>query len=288
MSKKNIVVVGVDGSPESDQAVEWAAHEAVRREALLRIVHVVHVPSFPVDPLLDLTGTQASVVSGARRLAETTNPAVRCETVSETGYPPRALVQLSEGASLIAVGGNHRSLLDRVVFGSVASGVLAHASCPVVLVRAQHGLMDQTTVTGPVVVGVDQADTSYDAIDFAAMYASTYALGLVAVQAWANADDESGTPKPVRLDSLCAQVQPHLDRYPRVTLVSVVANDSPAQALLEWAEKASLLVVGSRGRSALTGLVLGSVSAVVAHDAPCSVAVVKERSVSDILDDLAS
>lgn len=284
MATSNIVVVGVDGSPESTLAIEWAAHEAVRRDATLRIVHVWRTPAYPTDPLLEMPPEESAIAATAQRIAQHANAAVRCEAITESGSPPRCVVGFSRDASLLVLGGHHRGLVDRVVFGSVAGGALTHATCPVVLVRGQHSLINPAIVTGPVVVGVDHGDSAYDALDFAAGHASTYGLGLVAVQAWEHPESQEHSAA----DLLWKKVRPHLDRYPRVDFVSVVANDSPTTVLLEWAAKASLLVVGSRGRNALTGLLLGSVSAAVANDAPCSVAVVKEKTVAQMLDDLAS
>ncbi len=291
--KDDIVVVAVDGSPESDSAVEWAAHESVRRDALLRIIHVWHSPPFPTDPFLDVPSSQDAFVTSAAKAAHEANPAVRTETATQAGLPSVTLIRMSEGASLIVIGGHHRNLLDRMVFGSVTTHLLSHAPCPVVVVRAPHGMLDPLAPTGPVVVGVDHDDTSDDALEFAFRYASTYGLDLVAVQAWTayelsvSGTDTFTTIREVQ-DALSAGMRLYQSKHPGVSVVTIAACETPVDALLDWAGKASLLVVGSRGRGSFAGMFLGSVSAAIAHQAPCSVAVVRPRSVSQLLQELAS
>ena len=75
-----------------------------------------------------------------------------------------------------------------------------------------------------------------------------------------------------RLDDLLAGWS---EKHPQVVVDRSVSRDRPVHALLEHAARAQLLVVGSRGRGELTGLVLGSVSNAVVHRAPCPVAVVR-------------
>ena len=292
MKGQDFMVVGVDGSPESDTAVAWAANEAVRSDALLRIVHVWRSPSFLTDPVLATPVRQGIFVDAAAVLAVQANSAVRYEVLTQTGLPSITFLQMSEGASAIVLGGHHRNLLDRLVFGSVTTHVLAQASCPVVVVRSHAG-RDSPVTPGPVVVGVDHDATSDDALEFAFEYANAHGLELVAVQAWtayelgASEDDRPTTIRVVQ-DALTAAMRPYHAKYPRVSVVTVAACETPVDALLDWSEKASLLVVGSRGRGHFASMLLGSVSSAVAHQAPCSVAVVRPRVVSELPGALAS
>jgi nucleotide-binding universal stress UspA family protein len=64
-------------------------------------------------------------------------------------------------------------------------------------------------------------------------------------------------------------------KYPDVPVQCIIARDRPAYRLLEQAQHAQLVIVGSRGRGAFSGLLLGSVSHALLHHAPCPVAVVR-------------
>jgi len=290
VSTQDVVVVGVDGSPESDAAVAWAAKEAVQLDAVLRIVHVWHAPSYPTDPVLSLPAERSVLVTDAAALAAATNPQVRCETVTRSGLPSITFIELSAGASLIVLGGHHRNVLDRMVFGSVTTHILSQASCPVVVVRT--GTVRQSlSAPGPVVVGVDHEGTSDDAVEFAFDYADAHGVDLVAVQAWTAhelATGDDGDPRMIRSvqDPLAESLRLLHEKYPQVRVITAAACETPVNALLDWADRASMLVVGSRGRGYFTGMLLGSVSAAVAHQAACSVTVVRPRTVSQLLDAL--
>jgi nucleotide-binding universal stress UspA family protein len=67
------------------------------------------------------------------------------------------------------------------------------------------------------------------------------------------------------------------ERYPDVTVERVVARDRPVRVLSEFAEKAQLVVVGSRGRGGFTGMLLGSTSNALMHTADCPVMIVREQ-----------
>jgi nucleotide-binding universal stress UspA family protein len=147
------IVVGVDGSAASLEALRWAAEEARLREARVVALHAwVFVPAAPIgDPGMiaipsgDLMGQLEAETEAAR--AELTGsvaevlgdePGVEIEarlTESEAG---EALVAESEGADLVVVGSHGRSGLRAAILGSVSRHVVDHAHCPVVVVRPQR------------------------------------------------------------------------------------------------------------------------------------------------------
>ncbi len=289
MASREVIVAAVDGTPASDEAVRWAAREAASRHAVLRIVHVWHSPSYPTDPVLAIPERQDVCVNSAAAIAVAAAPLIDVELSTQAGIPSITLLQMTEGASLIVLGGHRRTRLDRMVFGSVTTHLLARASCPVLVVRTQQA----ATGSGPVVVGLDHDDTSDDALDFAFAFAASHGRDLVAVQAWTahelSASDQD-VPTTIRgvQDALSAGMRLFHMKYPSVDVVTVAACESPVDALLDWSDKASLLVVGSRGRGHFAGMLLGSVSSAVAHQATCSVAVVRPRTMQQLLDALAS
>jgi nucleotide-binding universal stress UspA family protein len=123
-------------------------------------------------------------------------------------------------------------------------------------------------------------------VDFAYDYATRHNAELVAVHAWSdlpldalgavrewdvNWDEITEQAKVVLSEALAG----HSARYPDVRVRHVVTMSKPAEALLEQAQNADLVVVGSHGRGAVRRMLLGSVSQAVLHYAKCPVAVVR-------------
>lgn len=277
MKSRNVVVVGVDGSSESFDAVAWAAREALRLDSLLRIVHVWHRPVYPTDPILATPDLDRETADAAVGVAVAAVPSIEWDVRTPSGPYARTLLDECEDARLIVIGGHHRTLVDRVAFGSVTTHVLSNAPCPVVIVRQRKDDL-QSPIVGAVVVGVDHGDSSFAAIAYAFDYASRNARELVAVQAWSArelTDSGSVTAIDAAQRALADTLKPFHDAHPHVTVAAVAVCETPVDALLDWSDKAELLVVGSRGRGYFAGILLGSVSAAVAHQSPSSVAVIR-------------
>lgn len=181
-------------------------------------------------------------------------------------HEPERLLAEAGGASLIVVGSAGFLTMSDLAEGSVAMGVAVHADVPVVVVRP--GLPD--AVPGPsagrVVVGVDGTALSEAAIRFAFAEARARGCGVTAVHA-VEREEESRAARAV-LAPLTAG---------REDVRAVVAVGVASRALIAESAGAQLLVVGSRGRGGLGGMLLGSVSQAVVHRAHCPVAVVRAR-----------
>ena len=162
---------------------------------------------------------------------------------------------------------------------------MSHAHSPVAVVRGRH---DSAPVaeSGPVVVGVDGSPASEPAIAAAFEEASSRGAPLVAVHAWydSTCEDFSGTVRiiprwePVADDEerlLARRLAGWQEKYPDVEVRRVLRRDRPRHALLEAAEKARLVVVGSRGRGGFTGMLLGSTGQALVQHAGCPVLVVR-------------
>ena len=141
---------------------------------------------------------------------------------------------------------------------------------------------------GLVVVGVDGSEESVAALRWAADYAKATGATVQALIAWHYPDVAGGAPvghapPPIRHESE-QRIRDTLDQavrqvYPDPVAAGVqtrVAYGHPSQALVEASKEASLLVVGSRGHGAFTGMLLGSVSMHCVTSAFCPVTVVRQ------------
>ena len=139
----DVVVVGVDGSPNGWHALEWAVGEAKLRGATLKIVCAFEDPvtsaglgtafgtGVPVivDPSLIEGAAREVTEEGARRAGD-----VPVETVARCDRPSDVLVEESTGAALLVVGSRGHSAVGRLLLGSVSNFAVHHASCPIVVV----------------------------------------------------------------------------------------------------------------------------------------------------------
>ncbi|MVU78377.1 universal stress protein [Nocardia sp. ET3-3] len=288
------IVVAVDGSATSYQAVAWAAVEAELRRWPLHIVIAYgvepgHAPwtARGVAEHAAVRSEAMRVLAEAARIAHHAVPedtiSVTCEAVGELALP--ALISRSQQARMIVVGNRGRGAIRRALLGSVSVGLARRAQCPVVVVQAEPDI-ERFAADKPVVVGVDGTDNSLPAVRMAFEEASSRKVPLIAVYAWR---DTSGFDLEVigwdtireREDKMVAERLADLgDEYPEVTVERRIACDTPARALLDHADDAQLLVVGTHGRGGFAGMALGSVSTALLHAATCPVLVVRSAEVA--------
>jgi nucleotide-binding universal stress UspA family protein len=277
------VVVGVDGSPGSDDAVEWAAsYSAMTRRPLL-VAHALGPPDLaerirraagPSRQERRMVGRR--VTDHALELAHRVAPDLRVDVTTDFSEPPPLLVELSEHASLLVVSTRGHGRVTSALLGSVSATVAQEAHCAVVVVRRAPASSSR------VVAGVAGDGSDKAAVEFAAELASTSGHELELVHAWGSGNPLAEKPTAEQRHALSEAHERLLveatsglgEKYPDVQQNRHLPEDGPVPALLRSSQDAGVLVLGSRGRSGVRSY-LGSVSRSVLEHAQCTVVVAR-------------
>lgn len=278
------VVVGVAGTPSSEQAVRWAADAAQARGATLVVVHALGLPVSGFESVWD-----DAVGAGVQRMlahevevATQDHPGLTVRTEIDLETPGRALTRRSDAARLLVVGTRRTTAAHRVYSGSFAYQVVAGSHCPVAVVPPSLRVPENR-----VVVGVDGSRDSVAAVAAAAQEADRAGASLQVVHAW---------QEPAVLASV-GWVPPELpsavqdeervvlgestaglgEMYPDLEVERTLVQADAAAALLATCATARLVVVGSHGRGGVARMLLGSVSHALVLHAPCPVLVVRSH-----------
>ncbi|KUI44075.1 hypothetical protein AU197_21960 [Mycobacterium sp. IS-1590] len=271
--------------------MRWAAHDASMRRLPLTVVHanavstvaaaMVAWPAGEIPQQVleqeeeDARAILANAVAMARESAEGRTPL----TVTDEmffGWPVPTLVDVSKDAEMVVVGCRGRTGLRRTLLGSVSSGLIHHAHCPVAVVHDDQDSPGRL----PVLVGIDGSRSSEAAIALAFAEASWRGVDLIALHVWSDADmpkssmDWTDVLAAARR-TLSERLAGWQERYPDVEVTTMVEFEGPARRLLELSERAQLVVVGSHGRGGFAGMLLGSVSTEVAAAARVPVIVAR-------------
>ena len=142
-ASKPFIVVGTDGSPHAERALEFAAEEARRRDAVVHVVTAWHVPAAVyrpgfapmVTPSLEESTQQAAEDVAARAAESLRARGLEAETSVCHAQAADALVQQAEGADLLVVGSRGHGGFSGLLLGSVGQQCAQHAPCPTVIVR---------------------------------------------------------------------------------------------------------------------------------------------------------
>lgn len=280
------VVVGVDGTTASRGAARWAAAVAEKFGAPLEIVNGRHATG---RPLTDAAAALlAAAVTAQRESAETMLKSVEEEIRGDFGSldivtilsdePVDALLtERSRRARLVVLGSDEVTPAAALMVGSTTLAVSAHSACPVIAWRGS----DAVPTDKPVVLGVDYEHTGSAAFRAAFEFADRFGLELKAVHAWSalRPPVDAITPYGVDWDALEAMqwqslldvLEPWTDLFPNVPVTLFVEPDGAGNALMHHVADSQLVVVGSRGRNALAGALLGSTSLNLLHHCPVPV-----------------
>ena len=287
------IVVGVDGSPGAQRALEWAVAEGRVRGVGVTALLAYGYYGRPFEVQARVTGFEPEQLDDAARavlkqavaaLAPGQSAGEVIERVSDS-EPVDALLDEAKADDLLVVGARGLGPVRRLLLGSVSVHCTRYASGPTVIVRDRPEAPASGPQALPVVVGIDGSPASVSALRWAAEHARRRGLPLEVVHVWPRSETQ-----PAEVEDLF-QVTKQRDQHRReidrliesavytggrggVTVRFLEGN--PVEVLLEAAENASLLVVGSRGQGGIARLLLGSTSAACLLHAPCNVAVVPQ------------
>ncbi|RYC13379.1 universal stress protein [Nocardioides zhouii] len=283
------IVVGIDGSPHSDAALAWAVDEASRRDLSLHLVSAgVHQPhggtiAFEeayVDAIIASEALESAEehLAAAVASARASDPDLVVTIASTLERAAGVLVELSARAHSLVVGRSSYGPVMGAALGSVASQVVTHAQCPVVVVRE---VSSHPAGQRGVAVAVDGSAGSELALAHAFEQASVRGVHLDVIHAWwtrATAGPLPDTRNDQLADKhlLLAEVMAGWsEQYPDVEVRVSLPMGPTVTAIIDAASAADLLVVGSRGHGGFRNLLLGSVSQGVVGHATCTVIVVR-------------
>lgn len=288
------IVVGTDLSGHAQAAVDWAAERAAARG--LKLIIVLVLPEAPIPPrsrmfdamatgdwVAHLNNKAQARLDGLRVRALEQHPDLEVETRVEQGMASYILAQATKKAEQVVVGARGENAPARVrALGGTSDAVVQHSHGPVVVVNDTVRI----PAAGPVVVGLDDSKCAAHALELGVDAALTRGVPLIGVHAFDLDPWLVGTLGGVPYDPtalveglhevFAAQVAPYQEKHPELKAEVKVVAGRPSLAILEAADDAGLIVMGSRGRGGFRGLLLGSTSKAVLREAHCPVLIVRE------------
>lgn len=280
MSEKYII--GVDGSEPSRIGLAWGLARAAERGASVELLHVAD-DSFLSESVAFLSEAQQAseqMLEAERDYARSLGFTGTITGTAVVGHPIAEVEEASKRADLLVLGAHEGSRLAGSFFGTRAVKVAAVAHCPVAVIP-KTGVPTNPTV----VVGVDGSEASKRAIAYAAAEASRRDLPLTAVYAWMPpltpgleylwSEELVESQRTAAEEAIAIGTAGLTGRYPDLELRREIVQAPPVTALVQAAEGAELLVVGSRGRGGISRLLLGSVSHGVLQALPCPTVVTR-------------
>jgi nucleotide-binding universal stress UspA family protein len=285
------IVVGIDGSQQSGNALEWAVARARlggEQLELLNAYSLTHAldlygygvtASQPADWFIEFS---EQVLDAAAARVRELAPDLTCTVTSKMGHPAFMLAAASEGADAVVVGRRGLGGAASVLLGSVSNRLTIQAKCPLVVV----GEGDLPT-DGPIVVGIDGSEFSTHALRYAIGEAAVRKTSVRAVAAYDVLHHPALVADPELVARMRADVEAEaVDTISRtleeaqgtgpasVSAEHVAVEGRAAEAILGHANDAQLIVVGTHGKGLVRRVLIGSVSRQVLNDADRPVAVV--------------
>lgn len=278
------IIIGVDGSEQSRTALAWALERAKERKASVELLHVAD-DSFLSESVAFLSEAQKAseqMLEVETAYAKSLGFDGPISGTAVVGHPIAEVEEISKRADLLVLGAHEGSKWAGSFFGTRAVKIAAVAHSPVAVIPNRvndeaHG----------VVVGIDGSEPSRLAIAYAAEEASRRGVPLTAVYAWMPpltpgleylwSEELVDSQRAAAEEAIAIGVAGLSTRYPDLEIKREIIQAAPVAALVQAGENAELLVVGSRGRGAISRLLLGSVSHGVLQSLPCPVIVTREK-----------
>jgi len=285
------IVVAMDGSKFGRQALTWAAALPLKNRPRVTALHVLDISAlrapfvsqamvagnerFLQQEIRRMERRAAETLAGARRQMRTLRLNGKAKEL-RGGVAPTILKQASGAQGMIIVGSQGLDALDRLLLGSISTNVLHHASCPVLIAKAEVRTVRR------IVLAADGSASSRHALKWL----------LTTLRPTVSSENAARAPVQVTV----VHVMPFL-KYPelkeagsrlaeeyRDTLAdagfgadSVCRLGRPADEIVKVAaeRRADLIIMGAQGLGAIARLVLGSVSTRVAQRSSISVLVTR-------------
>ncbi|WP_151084572.1 universal stress protein [Nocardioides cynanchi] len=282
------IVVGVDGSPSSSEAVAWAARQAVLDHRPLTLLHAYHlenaawVAQAGLDQsviLQSLKDSGTTVLGRARLAARAIAPDLEVDEYIVRADPRDALSLASKTAAMVVVGSRGHGRVASLLLGSVGLSLARHGCCPVVVLRP-HGAETRHGV----LTGTDGTDDTLPALQFAYGLAASRHLPLTVLTfgpgfPWFGdaATDAASLEMQEQVQRWLAELG---EKYPEVGVSVRHVEDPEAEALVATATLMDAVVVGSHHEGMLASALGRALAVAVVEHAPTTVVVVPDAPVA--------
>ena len=280
------IVLGYDGSPAAVSALNWTAARSARGMT-------------KVDVVLVASPSTSDRAPGIERLAEAEAalrdriPGLEVELHRLEGAVTASLAEAAEGADLVVIGIHTGHPIRAAANGWTPLRLSLRVQTPVCIVPAGW-----TEAGDPVTVGIADDESSDAALDFGIAEASTTGAGLRLVHSWLMPSPtfDYGTALTVDPEVVIGGHRRILDdtarrvarERPALSVTTELIRDSRSAALLRFASRSSLLLIGTHRKGVLAGTLLGSVAQEVLWRADCPVCVVPSVRAESIEPDLTT
>lgn len=271
------ILVGCDGSPESEAALEWADRYARETDGSISIVSAWQWPMFQDAPITygrwdPETSCKQTL---ARLIARLDLPETLLSTEVARGHPGHVLTERSHDCDLLVVGTHGLGALSRLVLGSVSAYCATHATSPVAVV---HG--PEAGLRRGVLVGVDDSPSALAALRWAMDYADLVHQRLIVVHVTEPPAPPLPSGYPISFNYPREAAHQQVRRWMRDVVekqeaerggevragVSFrVLEGNAARLMVDQSKRATLTVCGRRGAGGFRRLLLGSVASALAH-----------------------
>jgi nucleotide-binding universal stress UspA family protein len=266
------IVVGVDDEAASQVAVDWVIRRASREPATIRLVTAF-------DMLIDEPVGDAELLERTKHRILEAVPGATVTTALIDGSIMEALVTQSASADLVVLGYHRRHPVLSVLSGALPVRFAARSHCTTVVVPEDWEPRD-----GAIVLGVGDDDAADTATEFALREAQHPRRPLEVVHAWqlptpswdavgalvASADELHDAHRDI-LHGVTTRLR---ETHPALDIRDRLAEGATAPALLDAAEDAELIVLGTHRRGPVSGLILGSTAFDLLPQSPVPVCIV--------------